>query len=64
MGKDKDLKLLAFASAELEAHITKANNRINKKVNSSTETEPDWYDYQTCQELLELARDIETDSIY
>ena len=51
-------EILMQASKELCNLIIEHNARLQSEITSQTETEPDYMDYQTCQELQVIARDL------
>jgi len=53
-----DIELLESAASELAKFIDSHNDEIKKKITNQTESEPDYYDAQTCQELMDLANRI------
>ena len=48
-------ELLARASRELEAYIEEKNKELKAGITPQDLDEPDYHDYQTCNDLLELA---------
>jgi hypothetical protein len=52
-------KTMLSAAHELSLYIAGANKELRKKVNSQTETEPDWHDTQTCYELAQDSKRVE-----
>lgn len=52
-------EMLISAANELSSLITIFNNNLKKRIVSTDLDEPDYLDYQTCQELLDLSKEIE-----
>lgn len=52
------VKILTSAAIELKGYIDKENERLKLKISSSDLDPPDYYDHQTCQELMDLAKKI------
>ncbi len=48
-------ELLVRASRELETYIEEKNKELKAGITSQDLDEPDYHDYQTCHDLLELA---------
>jgi len=49
---------LASAAEELKVMIDLANEQLKKEVSCNSLDPPDYYDYQTCYELMCLSRDL------
>ncbi len=58
MTKSEQRKLIESAAQELECLITKINNDLKSNIVGTDLDEPDYYDYQTCYELMGLAKEI------
>ena len=55
----KDAPALLFsASVELEKYIEDKNNELKAGITQQDLDEPDYHDYQTCHDLIELASKI------
>jgi hypothetical protein len=60
MSKSEQRRLIESAAEELACLIRKINEDVRGNI-TSTETfsdEPDYYDYQTCYELMVLAKEL------
>jgi hypothetical protein len=57
--KNDIAKAMLSAAHELSLYIANANEELRKKVNSQTETEPDWHDTQTCYKLAQDSKRVE-----
>ena len=58
--KDADIaKLLHGAANELKSYIDDANTILKHTISSTSMSPPDYRDYQTCQELADLAKQFE-----
>lgn len=58
MIKSEQRKLIENAAEELAYLIGKINDDLKSKITSSDMDEPDYYDYQTCYELMLLAKEL------
>ena len=53
-------KILKSAADELKAHIDARNDLLKSKITSADADEPEYFDQQTCHELMELAELLKT----
>ena len=51
-------KILESASEELESYIDAKNAELKANIKSTDLDDPDYHDYQTCWELMNIARRI------
>ena len=58
MVKSEQRKLIENAAEELAFLIGKINDDLKSNITSTDLDEPDYYDYQTCYELMFLAKEI------
>ena len=58
MTKIEQRKLIESAAEELESLIRKVNDSMKENTKSTDLDEPDYYDYQTCHELMVLAKEL------
>lgn len=58
MDKYQQKRLLIQAAEELKNMIDLNNDQIRKGVESTDSDEPEYYDYQTCYELMVMAHGI------
>ena len=58
MAKGEQKKLIESAAEELAVLITKVNDELKSNITSTDLDEPDYYDYQTCYELMVLAKEL------
>lgn len=58
MSKAEKKKRLKQAADELAGFITRANDRLKIESLCDSLDDPGYHDYQTCQELLEIAESI------
>ena len=58
MNKSEQRILIESAAEELACLIAKINNDLKSNITSTDLDEPDYYDYQTCYELMVLAKEI------
>tara|TARA_R110000764_G_scaffold10764_14_gene32877 strand:+ start:1456 stop:1632 length:177 start_codon:yes stop_codon:yes gene_type:complete len=58
MTKGEQKKLIESAAEELAVLIAKVNDELKSNITSTDLDEPDYYDYQTCYELMCLAKEI------
>jgi len=53
------IELLSSAAEELKSYIDKENERLKAGITSTDLEPPTYHDYQTCYELMLMARGIE-----
>ena len=58
MSKPEQIKLIENAAEELACLIGKINDDLKSKVTSADLDDQDYYDYQTCYELMVLAKEL------
>ena len=58
MVKSEQRKLIENAAEELAFLIQKINEDIKSNITSTDLDGPDYYDYQTCYELMILAKEL------
>lgn len=58
MTKQEQKKLIESAAEELSALIKMVNDDLKSKITSTDLDDPDYYDYQTPYELMQLAKDL------
>jgi hypothetical protein len=58
MVKSEQRKLIENAAEELACLIRKINDDLKSNITSTDLDEPDYYDYQTCYELMALAKEL------
>ena len=58
MIKSEQRKLIENAAEELSCLIGKINADLKSSITSTDLDEPDYYDYQTCYELMVLAKEL------
>ena len=58
MIKSEQRKLIENAAEELACLITTTNKDLKSSIVGTDLDEPDYYDYQTCYELMVLAKKI------
>lgn len=58
MIKSEQRKLIENAAEELACLIGKINDDLKANISSTDLDDPDYYDYQTCYELMVLAKEI------
>ncbi len=58
MIKSEQRKLIENAAEELACLITKINKDLKSSIVGTDADEPEYYDYQTCYQLMVLAKEI------
>lgn len=58
MIKSEQVRLIENAAEELACLISIINKDLKNNISSADLGEPDYYDYQTCYELMVLAKEI------
>jgi hypothetical protein len=58
MTKEEQKRLIIQAAEELESFIQAANVDLKNAISSTDLDDPDYYDYQTCYELMKLANSL------
>tara|TARA_Y100000310_G_C20227657_1_gene598737 strand:+ start:120 stop:296 length:177 start_codon:yes stop_codon:yes gene_type:complete len=58
MTKEEQKRLIIQAAEELESFIQAANMDIKNGISCTDLDDPDYYDYQTCYELMKLANSL------
>lgn len=59
MTKNEKKHLLESAAEELSALISIINTNMESEISCYDSESPDYYDYQTCYELMLMAKDYE-----
>ena len=58
MIKNEQRKLIENAAEELACLITTMNKDLKSSIEGTDADEPEYYDYQTCYQLMVLAKEI------
>ena len=58
MVKSEQRMLVESAAEELSCLIDKINDDLKSNITSTDLDDPDYYDYQTCYELMVLAKEL------
>ena len=58
MVKSEQKRLIENAAEELECLIKTLNDKMRNEITGTDLDEPDYYDYQTCYELMVLAKEL------
>jgi len=57
------IQILTSAAIELKRYIDKENERLKSNIGCNDLNPPDYHDHQTCQELMDLAKQLNNGKI-